>query len=556
MMSEGANEMKDQLTEMYAEFLHGQYDCPDRIVLNGYYRLGYTSGGFRHWWRRLHGTDENLDKPHLVRMAGRFSRRVKAYAEAHQIPVIYCQKGERKHEIAEQHIPQVTDFVGLFLIIISRSSGLVWDVTRTQTGGVGRLSKHYRYVNHIFFHIIDPEWGHVTIRMSSHPPFRVMVILNGHEYIARQAQQAGIEIEQTSNCFSAIIHPADLTWLAETSCALHTKGQLRQVCGRWVNTCLHFALPEEERIRSGFVYDYSLFQVEFSRNLLFRRPAQMDQVFNALIDHSRALLDLKAIKTIFGRKRRPHWKGQRKKRKINVERIFERPAYNLTIFKIRFGELTLKMYTKGEAVLRCEVVVQNAKALSCKRSLEYFSQVVAQLQQLLVRFLNQLYCLSTSFVADDTLDTLGHPGQVGQARTAGIDLNKPRLRAVTQAVVTLAALPAGFTASQLAAQVRDLLGCNEDQYRPRQAAYDLKKLRGKQWVFKIGKSRRYQPDERGLKTMAALLTLQEKVIKPVLAGAGKPKARRKPKNQTDLDIQYGKVQTEMHQLLGMLGVVV
>ena len=113
------------------------------------------------------------------------------------------------------------------------------------------------------------------------------------------------------------------------------------------------------------------------------------------------------------------------------------------------------------------------------------------------------------------------------------------------AVVTLAALPRGFTASQLAAQVRNLLGWQEEQYRPRHASYDLKKLRGKQWVHKIEKSRRYQPDEHGLKTMAALLTLQEKVIKPVLAGAGKPKGGRKPKNQT-----------EMHQLLDMLGVVV
>lgn len=547
--------MIDQLTEMYTEFLDGYYDCPDRIVLNGYYRLGYTAGGFRHWWRRLHGTDENLDKSHLMRLAGRFSRRVKAYAEAHQIPVMYCQQGQRKHEIAEQQIPQTPGFAGLFLIIISRSSGLVWDVVRTNAGHI-RMSKQYRYINHIFFHLIDPEWGHVTIRMSSHPPFHVMVILNGHEYIARQAQQARIEIEQTSNCFSAIINPADLTWLAETSCALHTKGQLRQVCNRWVNTCLHFALPEEERIQSGFVYDYSLFQVEFSRNLLFRRPAQMEQVFDALIDRSRSLLNLKQIKTIFGRQRRPHWKGPRKKRNINIECIFERPAYNLTIFKIRFGELTLKMYTKGEAVLRCEVVVQNAKALACKRSLEHFSQVVTKLQQLLIRFLNQLYCLASSFVADDILETLGQPGQVDQTPTAGIDLNKPRLRAAMHAVVTLAALPNGFSASQLADQVRDQLGWSEEQYQPRHAAYDLKKLRGKQWVHKIEKSRRYQPDEQGLKTMAALLTLRDKVLKPVLAGAGKPKGGRKPNNQTDLDMQYGKVQTEMHQLLDMLGVVV
>ena len=160
------------------------------------------------------------------------------------------------------------------------------------------------------------------------------------------------------------------------------------------------------------------------------------------------------------------------------------------------------------------------------------------------------------FVADDTLDTLSHPGRVGSTRTAGIDLNKPRLRAVLQAVIALAALPHGFTASQLADKVRHLTGWDENQYQPRQAAYDLKKLRGKQWVEKIGNSRRYQPHPTGLKTMAALLTLREKVIKPVLAGAGKPKGGRKPQNQTHLDTQYRKVQTEMHHLLHMLGMAV
>jgi hypothetical protein len=548
--------MIDQLTEAYAEHLQGSYDCADRIVLNGYYRLGSTGGGFRHWWRRLYGTDEDLDKTHLVRMAGRFSRRVKAYAEKHGVPVLYSQPQERKHELAEQYIPQGPDFVGLFLVIISRASGLVWDVQRTEDGRIHNLTKHYRYINHIFFHLMDPEWGHVTIRMSGHPPFRAMIILNGHEYVASQAQQAGLEIEQTSNCFSGIMSPADLTWLAETSCALHTKGQLRQVCERWVYTCLHFALPEAERLRSGFCYDYSLFQVEYSRNLIFQRPAQMEQVFNALIDRSRSLLDLKRIKTIFGRQRRPHYKGKRKAHRISVERILERPAYNLTIFKIHFGPLTLKLYTKGEAVLRCEVMVHNAKALHCKRSLDQFPEVIAQLQQILLRFLNQLHCLDQAFVTDDTLDTLAHPGFVGTMRTAGLDLNKPRLRAVLQAVIALAALPDGFTASQLADKVRHLVGWNENQYQPRQAAYDLKKLRGKQWVEKIGNSRRYQPLPTGLKIMAALLTLREKVVKPVLAGAGNPKAAHKSQNQTELDIQYRKVQIEMHQLLHLLGIAV
>ena len=61
----------------YGDLLTGTYDCVDRIVLNAYFSLGHTPGGFRTWWRRWQGGDENLDNTHLMRMAGRFARRVR-----------------------------------------------------------------------------------------------------------------------------------------------------------------------------------------------------------------------------------------------------------------------------------------------------------------------------------------------------------------------------------------------------------------------------------------------------------------------------------------------
>ena len=74
---------EDGFSERYGDLLYGSYDCVDRIVLNAYHMLCYQPGGFRTWWRRLHGDDEQLDNAHLMRMAGRFARRVRASAAAH-----------------------------------------------------------------------------------------------------------------------------------------------------------------------------------------------------------------------------------------------------------------------------------------------------------------------------------------------------------------------------------------------------------------------------------------------------------------------------------------
>ena len=97
--------MADGFSARYGDLLYGSYDCVDRIVLNAYHTLCYQPGGFRTWWRRLHGDDEQLDNAHLMRMAGRFARRVRASAAAHGIPVIDCKRGERKHQIAEEYLP-------------------------------------------------------------------------------------------------------------------------------------------------------------------------------------------------------------------------------------------------------------------------------------------------------------------------------------------------------------------------------------------------------------------------------------------------------------------
>jgi hypothetical protein len=89
---------------------------------------------------------------------------------------------------------------------------------------------------------------------------------------------------------------------------------LRQVCERWIYRCLCFALDFDEQKFSGFHYEYSSYQTEYSRNPVFEVGGHLDQVFQALIDRSRAPLDLKSIKTILGYQRRPRYRRRAKRR--------------------------------------------------------------------------------------------------------------------------------------------------------------------------------------------------------------------------------------------------
>jgi hypothetical protein len=128
----------------------------DRIVLNAYFWIGHNPGGFRCWWRSLHGSsDEKLDNTHLIRMAGRFSRRVRGFAKANGIPVIDCSSEERKHEIAAEYLATHEVGTGLFMILVARAPATSWDVQRNAKGVICNLACRRSYVNHYSFHIME-----------------------------------------------------------------------------------------------------------------------------------------------------------------------------------------------------------------------------------------------------------------------------------------------------------------------------------------------------------------------------------------------------------------
>jgi hypothetical protein len=546
----------DEFSERYADLLRGSYDCVDRIVLNAYYPLGHNPGGFRTWWRRWHDDgDETLDNAHLMRLAGRFSRRVKAWGSANAVPVVFCKAGERKHRIAEDYLAEHTIGVGVFLVLVARAPATVWKVNRSPSSGlITNLEKTRQLVNHYSFHIMDPTWGHLTIKMSGHPPFGAQVILNGHEYLACAAQADGLGFTKEGNCFTRIDDPQRLAQVAETLSQPGTVGRLSQVLDRWIYTaCVCFGLDLADQQRSGFGYAYSIYQVEYSRNLIFSSGAVMERVFDAIVDRTRARIDVPRLRTLFGVGQRPH-RPAGADLSLDQAVVIERPRWNLTLFKVHFGLLTLKGYTKGEHVLRFEAIVHNTRALHTGRVLEKFPTIVDRLAGMVDRFTSMLDCVDVGFLPDGVMDQLPTPSQIGATRVGGVDTNKPRIRAALAAVLALALSPEGFTVADLATKVRSLTGQTDADYTIRQAAYDLRKLRGKHLVVKPGRTRRYHVPGQAARTIAALLTLRDHVIAPILAGIRRPGPGRPPTTHTRIDRDYEHLRDDMRTLFHDLAI--
>src|SRR5712692_3643946 len=544
----------DDFTGYHEELLEGHYDCVDRIVINAYCSVAQTGGGFRSWWRSLEGSDETLDRAHLERMAGRFKRRLEGYTKKSKIPFLYCDAGERKHEKAEPYIPTDPAYKGIFLVLVGRAPAPVWEVQRNSKNQITNLyrKKKWPYVNHYHIHLMDPEWGHVTIRICGYPPFGAQVIANGHEWVERQARKRSLPVIKEGNCFTGGTDFQALNQIAKTLREPHAVGRLTKVCDRWLySACLCFALDSEEQKRSGFRYQYSFYQIEQSRNLLFHRGSTLDEVYEKLLDRTRRALDLKTLKTIFGRKNRPY-AGTKRGSPPRLEKVIERPAYNLTVFKLHFGKLTLKIYDKGDRVLRVEVVAHNAKELRCGVLVEKLPKLLDAMERYLNNFLNVVQAANVSFLDEGTFDTLALPTERGNQRQAGVDFNKARMRRIVAAVVALAPKPEGFTISDLALKVSEIAGPELPHYNGRRAAYDLAKLRGKILVERIPHSRRYRPTPQGVAKLTAYSILRDLVIKPLLAGVVH-RQRRPPQTVHPLDQHYQNLRAELYRTFDTLG---
>jgi hypothetical protein len=548
----------DDLSSYYADLLEGGYDCVDRIVVNAYFPLGQTGGGLRSWWRVWKGGEKTLSDAGMKTVAGDFARHLRAWCQKRGVPFIECQSGEEKHVLAESLLPKDPKFRGVFAVLTGRAPAPVWQVQFNQRGQIVNLCHRdpWPHVQHYYFQIVDPEWGHVMVRMCGYPPFGAQVALNGHEWVQRQGRRRHAAFCQEGNCFIEGSDFAKVDQIAAQLLGAGLEASLQKVCERWLySACLCFVLPVEEQRRSGFGYKFSIWQIEYSRNLLFRDGPVMEEVYQKLIDRTRVSLDIKALKTVFGvRHRQPRRKQRAGRSEPEVSKEVERVGpCDVTVFKVRWGNLVLKIYDKGQRVLRVEVKALNTKALKTGKLLEKLPEILGRMQQMLVRFLAVVQAAHISFLDAGQWERWAEPTQRGNRRLAGLDMNKARNRAVVETVVALASVPEGFAVEQVAQEMRQRLGCAPEAYSTRRAAYDLAKVRGKGLVERMPGRRRYQSQPTQLRALCGYVLLREQVIKPLLAGAGKTSLQPPPRQLSPIDQQYIVLREHMTQTFELLG---
>jgi hypothetical protein len=332
--------------------------------------------------------------------------------------------------------------------------------------------------------------------------------------------------------------------------------RLAALCARWLySACLCFALPLAEQQRLDFHYHYSIWQLEYSRNYLFQHAHILEEVFQKLIDRTRAPLEIKTLETIFGRRhRQPTKKPQRAGRRgYEVAQEVDASSWEVTVWRVRWGAVVLKVYDQAGRVLRVEVKVLNTAGLGCGKGLGKLGEQLGCVQGMRERFLASLQAAHVAFLDAGQFERWAQPSQRGHRRWAGLDLNKARNRTVIAALSALATRPEGFTTADLAQAVRGRMGWDPAQYPSRRAAYDLAKVRGKGLVQQVPGRRRYECRPPQLRVLCAYVILREQVIKPVLAGLVQEQLPPSPPKLAPIDQHYLSLRAELQRTCQTLG---
>ena len=214
------------LSEKYEAELHGVLNCYDRLIISGYlrplsYEKGMTSFLYQHQIRIFDYSNFTQPLRDIIRA------NAKAIAQENGLKIEFIRKSKRFRK--EKRIRKILKnrghhpgLVHIFSAMEQCQAYYPW--YDDQTGKSYVRSKSGRCL-HYYFYFIDEELGLCYLRVPTWCPFRLQFYCNGHNWLASQLQQAGIEFEVHDNAFLEIADFEQANLLAanlDIQC-LHTK---------------------------------------------------------------------------------------------------------------------------------------------------------------------------------------------------------------------------------------------------------------------------------------------------------------------------------------------
>jgi hypothetical protein len=288
--------------------------------------------------------------------AQRLTARVRTHAEAlaHQSgrPLEYLRssaisKDGRAREILQRD--GITE--GLVCIFSCVESCVALTVRGDRAAKRLRLVREERRCIFLYFYYVDRDFGLMHVRLQTWLPLTMQVYVNGREWLARQLRTAGVAAEQTDNAVIPVDVPRAAA-LSDRLLAFAWEPWLRHYAAR-VNPWLG---PRDGLFRA---YYWSVRESEFATDVIFATAADLRALYPRLLHHAIEHFTTGDVLRFLGR---------------TVPGRFQGDAHSTLVhrpegIRIRhwLDENSIKMYDKGERLLRVEMTLNNPDRFKVRR---------------------------------------------------------------------------------------------------------------------------------------------------------------------------------------------
>ena len=496
--------MAQMLTERYRERLYGVLSCYDRMVITGTlpgicYAGGMTSflyaKGIRIFdYARFAEPLRDRIRERAERLAAEQGARIEDIAKAHI----------RKEEVVAKVLAARGDHAGLVHVISAMEACESYQPWHDKVSGKTYLRPDAGKCLHYYFYFIDEKLGLCYLRVPTWCPFRLQFYCNGHSWLARKLVAAGIEFKLADN---ARVRTATIP------------RRLPEELHRRLDRYAASLCPVGEVF--GQRYHWSLMQVEYSTDLMFRSEQTLKPLYEQLSRQAVLAVKAEQVANFLGKKITPQL----------AQEIGSRFATRIegTCIKHRFGKTGVKMYDKFGRVLRLETTTNDVSFFKHHRKVEHqdghSTRELAPLKKTIYslidlrellgacnrRYLEFLSALEDASGGERDLMRLSQPHHDADRSIKGLNFFAPDEQQLLRALQR----PEFNIHGMRRADLKVLLA----QYNDSRLSRALRRLRVLGLIKRVARSYRYYLTRLGRAAIAAACSLTQFQIVPALASA-------------------------------------
>ncbi len=499
-----------------------EVECVDRLYLNAYVPNLQVGG------QVVRFITQHLGKPIpsaalLGAIGNRFRREVKAFADAHEIPILQLKKpdrsrwDDRKLDHVRPYLEAAERERRFGVVAIVACQEFQWVISArnraTKPKAVNfEFFREERRVGVYYFYVYDPDFGPGFIKICTYFPYPAKVWLNGHEWAKRQADRDGIDYTALSNGFAACPEPERLQAICDGFGAQH----VQWFFDRWIQG-IPTPFTKADRA-AGYWWELSMRQVEVSRTIVFDNPRRARAFFEALVADNIAIGRPEQIAMVFARQLRKTTKS------VFRTRVFDRG----TDVKIDFAykHSRIKQYLKDGRALRIEAVINKPKDLDLPSRIQHLPELIAKARAINGRLLIIERAGQSCAIGSALFERIHQPYNREGQRTGALRFGDTRAMALAGALHILLHAVTGFTNKSLRGHVAGLLG---QPYSASKMSYDLRRLKLHGLIKRLPHSNSYTLTAEGIRVAVFYSKLQNRLLRPLLDAdtpPAPPKVRR------------------------------